>query len=99
MTTPQTIDQAAKVLVALEMEAVLAVQKATAAYVKALESVDANNRAGTNTGNMLSQIVNQAKNNAGQLENLVKDVDLRLNPVTENFGGTNGGITPAPARL
>lgn len=92
-------DELAKMLLTNEMADVLAVQTANTAFVKALDAIGVNNRAGTSTGNALFQIVSQAKGNAAQLDNLVKDVDRRLNPVTENFGGTNGGITPAPARL
>lgn len=98
-TTPETMDQLEVKILTMQQVAVQAFQTANDAFLTAIEGVDVSNRAGTNAGNFLTQIAAQAKNNASQLDNLLKHIDGQLNPATENFSGAGGGIAPAPSRL
>lgn len=94
-----TMDELEILILTRQQAAVQAFKDANAAFLAAIAGVDLSNRAGTNTGNFLMQTATQAKNNAGQFDNLLKELDLRLNPVTEDFSGAGGGIAPAPSRL
>lgn len=97
--TPPTMGDLEVQILTRQMEAVQAFKAASAAFLKKIESVDVSNRSGTNVGNFLTQIVTQSRHNDLQFDNLLKQIDLSLNPVTEDFSGAGGGIAPAPSRL
>lgn len=97
--TEPTMDDLEVQILTRQLAAVEAFKAANAAFIKAIEKVHVSNRSGTNAGNFLTQIANQARNNATQLDALLKHIDLSLNPVTEDFSGAGGGIAPAPSRL
>lgn len=97
--TTETMDELEVKILKMQEAAIQAFILANANFLKAVEGIDVSNRSGTNAGNFLTQIVAQAKNNSTQLDNLLKHIDSSLNPATENFGGTNGGVAPSPSRL
>lgn len=94
-----TMDDLEVHILTRQLAAVQAFKAANAAFLTAIAGVDISNRSGTNAGNFLTQIVGQATNNDKQLDQLLKHIDLSLNPVTEDFTGAGSGIAPAPSRL
>jgi hypothetical protein len=71
-------DEAAVMLLNSELESINTVNGALENFLLTIENVDVSNRAGTNSGNFLTQVITQAKSNITQFDYLLKDLTLRL---------------------